>query len=99
MAYIGWWVPISYEKALSILNNNNVTQIIIIGSYHGLLATVVDETKIDNDNKCTLFAGHFDGRAGAQMKYGIHLPTYQVQGFTGSLWMLSSSMYLPCIAL
>jgi hypothetical protein len=68
MAYVGWWVPISYEIALSILNNNSVLRFVSYGPYHVLLSTVVNETKINDDNKCSLFAGHFDGHAGAWMK-------------------------------
>jgi hypothetical protein len=60
---------------------------------------VVDKTKIDDDNKCTSFAGHFYGIAGARMKCVMHLPIDQVQGFTGSHGTLSSSKYLSCIAL
>ncbi len=72
---------------------------VLYGPYHGLLAMVVDEAKINDDNKCTSFAGHFDGHAGTQMKYSIHHLIYQVQDFTGSCWTLSLSTYLCCIAL
>ncbi len=72
-AYFGRWMPISYEIALSILNNNSVTQNCIIWTILLSFSCGVDETKIDNDNKCISFAGHFDGHAGARMKYGILL--------------------------
>ena len=37
-------------------------------------------------NKCTSVAGHLDGRGGAPVQYGAHLPIQHDQGFTGSHW-------------
>ncbi len=38
-------------------------------------------------NKCTHFAGHFDGRGGALVGYRAHCLIEEAQGFTRSHWM------------
>jgi hypothetical protein len=38
-------------------------------------------------NKCTHFAGYFDGFSGAPVQYRAHRPIKEVQGFTKSHWM------------
>jgi hypothetical protein len=49
-------------------------------------------------NKCTSFAGRFDGHAGVWLQYGEYCPMQHIQGFTQSLWMLPLSDYLLHIA-
>jgi hypothetical protein len=44
-------------------------------------------------NKYTYFAGHFNGRSGAPVKYRAYLPMEEVQGFTRSHWTLPSGKY------
>jgi hypothetical protein len=43
--------------------------------------------------KCTKFAGHFDGRGGAPVRYRAHCSIEEVQGFTRSHWMPSLGEY------
>jgi hypothetical protein len=43
--------------------------------------------------KWTNFAGHFDGRGGAQVQYRAYPPMEEVQGFTRSHWMLQLGKY------
>jgi hypothetical protein len=38
--------------------------------------------------KWTNFAGHFDGRDGALVRYRAHCPIEEVQGFGRSYWTL-----------
>jgi hypothetical protein len=49
-------------------------------------------------NKCTSFAGHFDGHDGAMEQYRQHPPMWHVQGYSGNHWTPASSNYLPHIA-
>jgi hypothetical protein len=60
---------------------------------------ILDKTKINDDDKCALFVGRFDGHAGVRMQYNIHCPTEQFQGFTGSHWTLPLGACLHCILL
>ena len=41
-------------------------------------------SKQNNDVKCTHFAGRFDGRGGAPVRYRTHRPMEEVQGFPKS---------------
>jgi hypothetical protein len=48
--------------------------------------------------KCTLSAGHFDGRGSLPVQYKAHCLMQHVQGYTGSHWKPLSGNYLLCIA-
>ena len=41
-------------------------------------------SKQNNDVKCTHFAGRFDGRGSARVRYRTHRPMEEVQGFSKS---------------
>ena len=43
---------------------------------------VVNEDKINNVNKFTTFAGHFDGHGDVPVRWGAHCPMEQVHGYT-----------------
>jgi hypothetical protein len=49
-------------------------------------------------NKCTFFAGHFDGHADAWVQGCSYCPMQHVHDYTGSLWMPPSGNYLLRIA-
>jgi hypothetical protein len=49
-------------------------------------------------NKCTSFAGCFDGHSGVPVRYKVHHPMQHVQGNSGSHWTPASGNYLLCIA-
>jgi hypothetical protein len=44
-------------------------------------------------NKYTYFAGHFDSRGGALVRYCMHCPMDEVHGFGRSHWMPPSGEY------
>jgi hypothetical protein len=48
-------------------------------------------------NKCTSFAGHFDGHGGVPEQYRRHPPMWHVQGYSGSHWTPATGNYLPRI--
>ncbi len=50
-------------------------------------------------NKCTSFAGHFDGHDDAPVQCQAHCLMEHIQGFTRSHWMLPLGNYSPRIAL
>ena len=50
-------------------------------------------SKQNNNEKCTYFAGHFDGRGGALEQYSLHRLMEEVQSFGRSQWMLPSGKY------
>jgi hypothetical protein len=54
------------------------------------------DAKID---KCTSFAGRFDGPADAPWQCPVHRPMEKVQGFGRSHWMPPLGKYPLCIAL
>jgi hypothetical protein len=54
--------------------------------------------KIDNENKCTSFAGHFNGPADAPWQCRVHCPMQEVQGFGRSHWKPPLGKYPLCIA-
>jgi hypothetical protein len=51
-------------------------------------------TKLTMTNKCTSFAGRFDGHGGAPVQYRQHPLMRHVQGYSGSHWMPPSGKYL-----
>jgi hypothetical protein len=57
------------------------------------------DAKIDDENKCTSFAGRFDGPADAPWQCRMHFPMEEVQGFGRSHWILVigqvSTVYCP----
>jgi hypothetical protein len=52
-----------------------------------------DTNEVTMMNKCTSFAGHFDGHSGAPEQYRWHRPMRHVQGYSGSHWTLPSGNY------
>jgi hypothetical protein len=55
-------------------------------------------TKSTMMNKCTLFAGRFDGHSGALEQYRRHCPMRHVQGYSGCHWMPALGNYSLHIA-
>ncbi len=57
------------------------------------------DAEIDDENKCTSFAGHFDGPADAPWQCQVHCPMEDVQGFGRSHWIIAigqvSAVYCP----
>jgi hypothetical protein len=49
-------------------------------------------------NKCTSFAGHFDGYADAVVQCGVHRLMEHLSGFTGSHWIPPLGKFLCRIA-
>jgi hypothetical protein len=56
------------------------------------------DAKIDDENKCTSFAGHFDSPADAPWQCRVHRSMEEVQGFGRSHYKLPLDKYLLCIA-
>ena len=56
------------------------------------------DAEIDDENKCTSFAGHFDGPADAPRQCRVHRPMEELQGFGRSHWKLPLGKYPLCIA-
>ncbi len=56
------------------------------------------DAEIDNENKCTSFAGHFDGPADVPWQCQVHCPMEEVQGFGRSHWKPPLGKYPLCIA-
>jgi hypothetical protein len=56
------------------------------------------DAEIDDENKCTSFAGHFDGPADAPWQCRVHCPMEEVQDFGRSHWKLPLGEYPLCIA-
>jgi hypothetical protein len=57
-----------------------------------------DTNKATITNKCTLFAGRFDGHGSAPEQYRWHCPMRHVQGYSGRHWTLPSGNYSLSIA-
>jgi hypothetical protein len=55
-------------------------------------------SELDDENKCTSFAGRFDGPADAPWQYQVHPPMEEVQGFGRSHWKPPLGKYPLCIA-
>ncbi len=57
------------------------------------------DAEIDDENKCTSFAGHFNGPADAPWQCRVHRLMEEVQGFGRSNWILAigqvSAVYCP----
>jgi hypothetical protein len=51
-------------------------------------------TKSSMASTCSSLIGHFDGHGDPPMQYKAHRPMQQVQGYSGSHWMLPSGNYL-----
>ncbi len=49
-------------------------------------------------NKCTSFAGHFDGHDNAPVQCRAHCSMEHIQGITQSHWTLPTGNYSPRIA-
>jgi hypothetical protein len=62
------------------------------------LATFMVNAEINDENKCTSFAGRFDGPTDAPWQCQVHRPMDEVQGFGRSHWKPPLSKYLLCIA-
>jgi hypothetical protein len=56
-------------------------------------------TKSTMRNKCTSFAGHFNGRGSEPVQYKVHYLMQHVQGYSGSHWTPPLGNYSLCIAL
>jgi hypothetical protein len=56
------------------------------------------DAKIEDENKCTSFAGRFDSPADALWQCQVHRPMEEVQGFGRSHWKPPLGNYLLCIA-
>jgi hypothetical protein len=54
-----------------------------------IIGSVVGDNINDNDTKCTLFTGWFDGHGDAAVRRNVHRPMdYNcIQGYTRSHWM------------
>ena len=52
----------------------------------------------DDNKKCKLIVGRFDGHGNAAMQRDEHCPMEHIQGYTGSHKMLPSGKSLRCIA-
>jgi hypothetical protein len=57
-----------------------------------------DTNEATMTNKCTSFAGCFDGHGGAPEQYRQHCLMWHVQGYFGSHWTPPSGNYSLCIA-
>ena len=55
---------------------------------------LVNEDKINDVKKYTTFAGHFDGRGNATVRWGVHCLMEQIHGYTRCHWMLPLGKYL-----
>ena len=57
------------------------------------------DAEIDDENKCTSFAGRFDGPADVPWKCRVHCPMEEVECFGRSGWILAigqvSAVYCP----
>jgi hypothetical protein len=57
-----------------------------------------DTNKATMTNKCTSYAGCFDGHGGLLVQYKAHHPKQHVQGYSGSHWTPASGKYSLRIA-
>jgi hypothetical protein len=57
------------------------------------------DAKIDDEKKCTSFAGRFIGPADAPWQCWVHFPMEEIQGFGRSHWKPPFGKYPLCIAL